>query len=138
MSAMAYTDATTTLLKYEPNRILYGLSEEDLETIKNSSKNTFKDIAIGCLGLGVPCLINGINGISRYNNSKWPSDILLNISVAIATISLFIFCCIYAIITWRRNNNIYQKIKNRPPMVLSKIQSTTEQALSGISTTISG
>ena len=51
---------TKTFIHYDPVREDYTVSLEELRSIKNAGRNNWKDFAVGCLCIGVPCVINAI------------------------------------------------------------------------------
>jgi hypothetical protein len=134
MSSVDYTDASITILKYESNRIIYGLSEEDIEKIKNYSNNIFMNISLVSIGLGVPCFINAISGYKPGLN--WSDSVYLNIYVGILSGTAFFLSGIFATLTYFKNKRIFEKIKNRPEVSLSKILSSSERGVPSVVMTV--
>lgn len=120
-----HTDATTTILKCDFERIIYGLSEEDLEQIELYSTNFHKDIAFATFGITIPCLINAY---IQYDTSKaWNDSFKINIFVGIFMIAIFIYSLIQGIIKYKTKISVYKQIKDRPGVRLSKPIDDKEQ-----------
>jgi hypothetical protein len=121
-----YQGASKTILRFEDERVIYGLSEDDLNRIKDFSFNIFKDIFLASIGIMIPCLINGL---LKYQNSlNWNNEILVNLGVAICSGSIGLFCLILAIRSNNKEKKIIDRIKSRKSYLLEN--TFTEQSAS--------
>ena len=58
--------ASQSYIHYDPNRIDYSLSEEELQNLANAGQNSWKDFCIFCFAVGIPCTINGVFSASVH------------------------------------------------------------------------
>jgi hypothetical protein len=113
------SDASTTFLRYESNRVLLGISEDELDQIQNSSSNIFKDICLTMFGLAIPFLINAINEYNE-NQKKWNDNSVINLVCGAAAAAIFLVCIGFAIQKHCQQKGIIRKIKARPISILKK------------------
>ncbi|MFH1642791.1 MAG: hypothetical protein ABIC04_07900 [Nanoarchaeota archaeon] len=106
-------------IHYDLDRIDYSLTGEELEMLKNSCQNNWKDFCIGCFALGIPCLLNAISTI--YSQTKFDPTlpIVLNLIIGISCIILsFAFFC-----AWYKTkidiDEFIDKIKNKPKVSIT-------------------
>jgi hypothetical protein len=105
---------STNYIHYNPERIDYTLTGEELEQLQNTIQNNWKDFCIGAFALGVPCLINSISEVS--NQQKFVPTISFNINLVIGILGLslgFVF-----LILWQKSQKqtdvLLDKIKTKP------------------------
>lgn len=55
------TSSPRSYIHYDPERIDYSLSKQELLGLRNACQNNWKDFAIACFSVGVPCIINSIS-----------------------------------------------------------------------------
>ena len=65
------TASPKNYIRYETERVDFSLTGEELETLKNSSQNSWKDFCIGSFAVGVPCLINAISEINKQDSYRF-------------------------------------------------------------------
>ncbi|KMQ52208.1 hypothetical protein CHISP_0889 [Chitinispirillum alkaliphilum] len=105
-------------IHYDPERIDYTLSEQELNELKDLSENNWKDFCIGCLGVGIPCAINAaVFYFDAASNNTTPSfSFNLNLIFAILGIVLGIAFLLSWIRTQKKSDKIVEKIKAKPRM----------------------
>jgi hypothetical protein len=103
-------------IHYEPSRTDYSINSFELELIEQTGSSIWKDVLLTCLGLGVPCIINGIADYSTLpaGVKSFTADIFLNALFGIISIVLGII----SLIVWQKNKTSFKKviarIKNKP------------------------
>ena len=106
--------STKSYIHYDPERVDYSLTKDELENIKNIGQNNWKDFTIACLSIGIPCLINGISEIRSQASFHITLSMNLNLIVGIIGIILGLGF----LIAWQRSkksiNDIIERIKNKP------------------------
>lgn len=105
---------TKSFIRYNPKRIDYSLSEEELQLIRTANKNDWKDLSILCFGFGIPCLLNVLSGLHNQSYDVYTSATFANLLIGnIGIILGFIF-----LIAWKKTeisiNQIFENIKNKP------------------------
>jgi hypothetical protein len=105
---------STNFIRYNPERIDYTLTGEELEQLQNTIQNSWKDFCIGAFALGVPCLINSISEVS--NQRIFVPTISFNINLVIGILGLslgFVF-----LVLWQKSKKqtdiLLDKIKTKP------------------------
>lgn len=63
-------------LIYEPERILYAISDEEINKLCDGEKSLWKDFFLVAISLGLPCIINGIS--SPVKGSEFPLSAVIN------------------------------------------------------------
>lgn len=111
---MSNPSSTKSFIHYDPERVDYSLSKDELENIKNIGQNNWKDFSIACLGVGIPCLINGISEIR--SQEAFRVTISMNLNLIIGGIGIILG--IAFLIAWQKSkksmNEIIEQIKNKP------------------------
>lgn len=103
-----------SFIRYNPKRIDYSLSEEELQLIRTANKNDWKDFSILCFGVGIPCLLNVLSGLYTQNYNVYTPISFANLLIGCIGIILgFIFLTI-----WKKTetniDQIFENIKNKP------------------------
>lgn len=101
-------------IHHDPDRVLYGLSEEELDNVANSSQPLWKDVCLVSLSIGIPTLINAIAITKIGDDFSVTLSLFLNYLFGVVGIILGL---IFGI-AWHRTRKscklIIDKIKSRP------------------------
>lgn len=101
-------------IHYDPERVDFSLTGQELDQIINPSYNYYKDFCILSFALGIPCLINAIVEISKQQ--KFESTLSFNINLVVGIVGIFLG--IFFAFSWSRSHRstskIIEKIKNKP------------------------
>jgi hypothetical protein len=104
----------TNFIRYNPERVDYTLTGEELEQLKSSMQNSWKDFCIACLALGFPCLINAISEASQQK--VFSPTLSFNLNLVIGLIGV-LFGIIFLIL-WQKTkgscDRVIEKIINKP------------------------
>jgi len=107
---------TQAYIHYDPERVDYSMTGQELDQLKNASSNHWKDFCIISFSLGVPCLINAIVEISKQD--QFVTTLSFNLNLVVGIIGLFLG--IAFAIAWRRSHTsivkLIEVIKNKPKM----------------------
>lgn len=106
--------STKSYIHYDPERVDYSLSKDELENIRHASQNNWKDFSIACLAVGVPCVINAISEIFRQETFKLTLSFNLNLVVGIIGIVLGIAFLLAWQKTKKNLEEIIKTIKDKP------------------------
>jgi nitrogen fixation/metabolism regulation signal transduction histidine kinase len=92
----------------------YTLTGEELEQLKSSMQNSWKDFCIACLALGFPCLINARSEASQQK--VFSPTLSFNLNLVIGLIGV-LFGIIFLIL-WQKTkgscDRVIEKIINKP------------------------
>jgi hypothetical protein len=106
-------------IHYDPERVDYSLTEQELQNLASAGHNNWKDFCISCFALGVPCAINAIVEFSKQET--FSSTLSFNINVIIAVVGLFL--AVAFAVLWRNSRvtvkSLLDKIKNKPKMPIT-------------------
>ncbi|MBI2474002.1 hypothetical protein HYV70_05625 [Candidatus Uhrbacteria bacterium] len=106
-------------IHHDPDRILYSLSEDELENLSNQAQSLWKDVCLVSFSVGIPTVINAIAELSNQETFQITITIFLNILIGIMGIALGI---VFAI-AWHRSHksikNVMDNIKARPKIELN-------------------
>lgn len=103
-----------SFLHYDPVRVDYSVNKEELESLKNASRNNWKDFAIGCLAVGIPCAINAL--IDVFEEKPFKITLSFNLNAIAGTLGIVLGAAF--LVAWfktKKNlDKIIQTIKNKP------------------------
>lgn len=106
-------------IHYDPDRILYSLSEGDLDSITNQAQPLWKDVCLVSFSVGIPTMINAIVALAGQETFSIDMSIFLNFTVGAIGIVLGV---IFGI-AWKRSykgvDNLIESIKARPKIELN-------------------
>jgi len=105
---------TTTFIRYNPERVDYALTGEELEQLQSVIQNNWKDFCIGSFALGIPCLINAISEVSKQQ--EFVPTISFNVNLVFGILGLALGT--FFLILWKKSKKqvdiLLEKIKNKP------------------------
>jgi len=101
-------------IHYDPSRVDYSLSEEELQNLANGGQNNWKDFCIFCFAVGIPCMINAIVEVSKQE--KFVSTLSFNINLVVGLIGILLGAAFA--VAWKKSrvtvNDLIRKIKDKP------------------------
>ena len=101
-------------IHYDPERIDYSVSKDELQRLRNCSQSNWKDFGVACLAVGLPCVINAISEARGMAQFAPTLSFVLNLVVGIVGIALGIAF----VVAWQRTKDdvdaIVTEIKNKP------------------------
>ncbi|GIW50777.1 MAG: hypothetical protein KatS3mg081_0132 [Gemmatimonadales bacterium] len=105
-------------IHYDPTRVDYSRTESELNQLKTSAHNHWKDLTIASIALAVPCLVNAAT-ITTGQEAFVPTlPFVLNLLVGLVGIGLGVGFGI----AWRRTSvdleRLIGQIKAKPKMVV--------------------
>lgn len=119
------TEGTTNYIRYNPERVDYAISEEELNSLETNSKNIWKDFFLISLSIGIPTTINAI----ADTQTPFVLSLKLFLNYIFGVLGI-VFSIIFGLM-WRGTyisyNKIVKKIKNRPKFEVHATTSTKEQ-----------
>ena len=111
--------APQSFIHYDPNRVDYSLSEEELQNLTDSGQNSWKDFCIFCFAVGIPCIINAIVEVNKQ--TTFNPTLSFNINLVIGIVCIFLGVAFA--IAWAKSRtkvcNLIEKIKNKPKVPIS-------------------
>jgi hypothetical protein len=108
-------------IHYDPTRVDYTINDQELKTLEQAGSSIWKDVFLTTLGLGIPLLINGINGYCKLpENTPLTIEIFVNFLFAGICLILAIICFIVWMTNKKSFNKIIKQIKNKPKYKLPK------------------
>ncbi len=118
------TLATKSYIYYNPERIDFTVSEEELERLCSGDRSLWRDFCLVSTSLGVPCVINALAEIQRQTQFVVTPSVFLNSLVG--TVAVFLAVC-FGIQWWRTRNTIDALIKRVKCKPRLEIQPTVSQ-----------
>ena len=111
--------APQSFIHYDPERIDYSLSEEELTNIANAGQNSWKDFCILCFAVGIPCTINAVVEVSKQ--VTFNPTLSFNINLVIGIVGIFLG--IAFAFAWKKSavtvSDLLEKIKKKSKMPIS-------------------
>lgn len=111
-------------LHYDPSRVDYSISDQELLEIEACSGNLWKDVCLVTLGIGIPSLCNAC---SIYFEDKPAGGQSYTPTMPFFLNSLFgVVCIIFALIfgiawynTKKKVGSVVERIRNKPKLMLT-------------------
>lgn len=104
----------TTFIRYDPERVDYALTGEELENLQNNTQSNWKDFSIGSIAVGIPCTINAFTELGKQ--TIFEPTLSFNINLVIGILGLVLGSIFF--ILWRKSKRdnllLLEKIKNKP------------------------
>ena len=117
----------TTYIRYNPERIDYALTGEELEQLQNNSHSNWKDFCIGSIAVGVPCLINAFTELGKQQ--EFTPTLTFNINLVIGILGVVLG--LMFLILWRKSKiectALMDRIKNKPKISVVRIDAKINQ-----------
>ena len=111
--------ASQSYIHYDPKRIDYSLSEEELQNLASAGQNSWKDFCVFCFAVGIPCTINAVVEINKQ--VTFSPTLSFNINLVVGIVGIFLG--IAFAIAWKKSkttvSNLIEKIKNKPKVPIS-------------------
>jgi len=106
--------APQSYIHYDPNRVDYSLTDEELQNLANAGNSNWKDFFIFCLAVGIPCAINAAVEISKQDT--FVSTLSFNVNLIVGILGIILGAAFG--IAWHRTrtttDSLIEKIKNKP------------------------
>ncbi|MCR4318318.1 MAG: hypothetical protein NUW37_18400 [Planctomycetes bacterium] len=118
------TNSAKQYIHYDPDRIDFAASEDELNQIENAGANLWKDVCITSFGVGVPTLINAISSTST-TDFRWTLALFLNYLLGCVGLS---FAVIFGIAWYRTRGELKKlilKIKGKPKQTIVVVTPTS-------------
>jgi len=110
---------STNFIRYNPERVDFTLTGEELEQLKNSMQNSWKDFFIACLAVGFPCLINAISEVNQQ--TVFTATLSFNLNLVFGTLGIILG--IIFLIVWQKTKTnsdlLIEKIINKPKISIN-------------------
>ena len=111
--------AHQSYIHYDPNRVDYSLSGEELQNLAKAGQNNWKDFCIFCLAVGIPCTINAVVEVSKQE--VFSPTLSFNINLVVGIVGIFLGIAFAN--AWQKSrdtvSNLIEKIKNKPKVPVS-------------------
>ena len=118
-------------IHYDPERIDFSLTGEELETLKHSSQNSWKDFFIGSFAVGIPCLLNAISEINKQQT--FTPTLSLNLNLVLGVVGIVLGAAFLT--AWRKTvkdvDRLIAKIKSKPKVEMPPTTSEVGELSSG-------
>jgi len=107
------------IIHYDPQRVDYAVSEQDINALQNSNSSIWKDVFLSSVSLGIATLVNGIVAWQELETNK-PLNLNIFINLLVGCVCLIL--SIISLIVWLKNNNssaaLVEAIKSKPAFKL--------------------
>jgi len=114
------TGSGSTFIHFDAERIVFCLSEGDLEKFRSAAYNLWKDCFMLCFPLGIAGILNGIAG------TKKPFDLTLSLFLNYLIGGISLLLSIVFFIAWMLSKanlkNLIDQIKKRPKYLMKMNQ----------------
>ncbi len=107
---------TRSFIHYEPERIDYAVTGEELEKLREGTETLWKDVCLVAIALGVPCFINAIADTMKQEAFSLTLSMFLNYLFGVLGI---VFGVIFGVAWYKayaRSKLLLDKIKLKPKM----------------------
>ncbi len=98
---------------YNPERVDYTVTGEELEKLGEGGRNLWKDFCLVALSLGLPCLINAVADTDAQNFTL-SLTLFLNYLIGVVGIALSVVFGIFWYSTNKKSIDLVALIKNKP------------------------
>ena len=117
---MDQTTSTGSYIHYNPSRVDYSVSEDELIRLRDAGRNLSKDVCLVSFSIGLPCLINAIA------DTKDPFiltiGVLLNYLIGVVGIGFSLVSALAWYRSYINSADVIASIKNKPVMKLEAAQ----------------
>lgn len=116
-------------IHYDPERIDYSVTGEELERLCEAGQNLWKDVCLVSVSLGIPTLINAVVETTRQTPFSLTLQMFLNYLVGV----LGLFLGVVFGVAWRRSHQslrlLVDTIKQKPRMEIIQPEAVDVGAL---------